>query len=382
MTDNSAKKFIIITLLYPLPFVVALFGLLYIYDPMQIFHKPYFREARFFTDMRKQALGIIKYGEFDSYIIGTSMLETTSAMEASDKLNGKFINISVLDSYPNESAVIINYILQHATHQPKHIIYSFDPFYNVKAVKRDTSHFDFLYDNNLLNDIKFYFNHKTIECAISFSNKSECIGEYDNIYNITSWYNQNKHRFGGFENWIKYKDDDRVKSILQSIKELKFSNLKKPDKIDIARQQKYIQTYLIDFLQKYPNTKFSIIIPPYLRLFYIVENSFVEDNSMYFYQWTSLLKWFIEETDKLPNVTIYGFDNLDYADNIANYNDLSHYKTDMNSMQLDAIKDGTNILTLQNIDDYISTMEQKIKSYDMQPFVEMLKNAQIKADKK
>ena len=373
MSDKNAKKFIFISLLYPLPFVVIIFGLIYIYDPLQIFHKPYFREATFFADMRKQALGIIKHYKFDSYIIGTSMLETTSATQANQKIGGNFVNISLLNSYPNESAVVLDYIFQNQN--PKHIIYSLDPFYNVKISKKDTSYFDYLYNKNPSDDIKIYLNKKMLKCIVLFLDKKECIGEYK-IHNIASWYNKNKHRFGGFDNWIKHKNDERVKPILLAIKNSKFHNLKKPNMINITKQQEYINQYLINFIKKYTNTEFSIIIPPYLKLFYVIENSFTDDNSIFFYTWSEILKWFIKETSKLENVKVYGFDDLDYADDIANYNDLSHYNKDLNSIQLDAIKNQTNILTPQNIDQYLATMEQKIKSYDIKPFVDMIKNLQ------
>ena len=96
------------------------------------------------------------------------------------------------------------------------------------------------------------------------------------------------------------------------------------------------------------------------------------------------LKWFVEESAKYPNVKVYGFDDLDYADNLANYCDDTHYNVDMNSMQLDAIANGTHILTPQNIDSYLATMESKIKSYDISPLIEQIKaweagqNPQIK----
>ena len=79
------------------------------------------------------------------------------------------------------------------------------------------------------------------------------------------------------------------------------------------------------------------------------------------------------KSQHLPNMKIYGFDDLDYADNIANYKDLTHYNVDMNSMQLDAIANGTHILTAQNIDNYLATMESKIKSYDISPLIEQIK---------
>lgn len=46
-------------------------------------------------DMRMQARGLILYKDFDSAIIGTSMLENTSAKEANKKLGGNWINLSL-----------------------------------------------------------------------------------------------------------------------------------------------------------------------------------------------------------------------------------------------------------------------------------------------
>ncbi|ECP6784584.1 hypothetical protein FUW64_03195, partial [Campylobacter jejuni] len=62
------------------------------------------------------------------------------------------------------------------------------------------------------------------------------------------------------------------------------------------------------------------------------------------------------------------------ADNIKNYKDPAHYNTDMNSMQLNAIRDNTHILNTQNIVKYLNTMERKIKEFDLTPFVEYIKN--------
>ena len=45
----------------------------------------------------------------------------------------------------------------------------------------------------------------------------------------------------------------------------------------------------------------------------------------------------------------------------------------MNSMQLDAIASGTHILTPQNIESYLATMEAKIKAYDLTPLISEIK---------
>ncbi|EAJ5682006.1 hypothetical protein BXA13_06775 [Campylobacter lari] len=86
-----------------------------------------------------------------------------------------------------------------------------------------------------------------------------------------------------------------------------------------------------------------------------------------------MIIYLVDESQKYSNVKIYGFDDLDYADDIANYKDLTHYNIDMNEMQLDAIKNQTNILTPENMDEYFKIMEEKIKNYDLNPLIEQIK---------
>ncbi|WP_086252358.1 hypothetical protein [Campylobacter devanensis] len=379
MSDKNAKKFIIATIITPIALGTILLSLIYIYDPFQIFHKPYFREATFFADMRKQALGIIKHYKFDSYIIGTSMLENTDSKEATNKLNNddKWINISLSGSSFNERAVVLDYIFQNQN--PKHIIYSLDGSHIVNRLNIRTLDWDFLYDNNLYNDIKLYINSKFMICALQFSDDERCVGNIDDIYQITNWYKEYKELFGGFDNWIKNKDNGTIKQTLIDIKNGNIKNIEKEDIGDISPQQDYLHKYLIRFFRDYPDTKFSIIIPTYSRLFYRMQNikRAYSDNSKYFYTWAKSLRYFITQSSSYKNVKVYGFDDLDYADDIANYKDLAHYNKDLNSFQLDAIKNQTNILTPQNIDKYLKTMEQKIKSYDITPFIKALENVEI-----
>ena len=306
------------------------------------------------------------------------MLENTDSKEATNKLNsdGRWINISLSGSGFNERAVVLDYIFQNQN--PKHIIYSLDGYHIVNRLNNSTLGWDFLYDNNLYNDIKLYINSKFMICALQFSDNERCIGNIDDIYQITSWDRGHKKIFGGFDNWIKHKNNNQVNQTLIDIKNGNIKNLEKEDIGDISPQQDYLHKYLIRFFRDYPDTKFSIIIPTYSRLFYRMSNTrSLHDNSKYFYTWEKSLRYFITQSSSYKNVKVYGFDDLDYADDIANYKDLTHYNKDLNSIQLDAIKNQTNILTPQNIDKYLATMEQKIKSYDIKPFIKALENVEI-----
>ena len=74
---------------------LVFFGTLFIYDPLKLFHNRGKYKDYIQGNMREQAAGIINNRDFDSIILGTSMLENTSAKEASKQLSGNFVNISV-----------------------------------------------------------------------------------------------------------------------------------------------------------------------------------------------------------------------------------------------------------------------------------------------
>lgn len=262
----SPKQFIFGVCLIPLPVVVVLFGILWLYDPVQLFHKPIFRETTFFGDMRLAARGIIRYYDFDSVILGTSMLENTSAKEAGEKLGGKWVNLSLSGSAYNERAVVLEYLFRYK--KPQKIIYSLESF-TIDSIK-DSSRFDYLYDENPLDDFKIYLNDKFMSCALEWKKSANCIGRRD-LEELLKWSNHEdlKILFGGFEKWLKYGKKETI-AMLKNIKDAPF--VIKKDNFDLEKQRSYIQTYVLDFVAENPQTQFFFIVPTYSRLGYRIES--------------------------------------------------------------------------------------------------------------
>ena len=107
------KNIVITFFVSSLLFVIYFFGTLLVYDPLKLFHQPWKYKEYLQWDMRQQAAGIIKHWDFDSVILGTSIMECTSAKESSQKLGGKFVNISLSGSYFYERAIVLKYLLKH-----------------------------------------------------------------------------------------------------------------------------------------------------------------------------------------------------------------------------------------------------------------------------
>ena len=146
----------------------------YSYDPLQIFHKPWGRETTFHLNMRQQAAGITNNYQFDSIIIGSSMLENTSSNESSDKLGGRFVNISLSGSTYYERLLVMEYLFEK---KPiKKVIYSLDAASYIHQQKEypgfpgyPLESFNYLYDDKVLNDFQAYLNYDFLKCLLTLN---------------------------------------------------------------------------------------------------------------------------------------------------------------------------------------------------------------------
>ncbi|WP_104722062.1 hypothetical protein [Helicobacter mesocricetorum] len=377
---NAYKKYLLIAFIAPMPFMAILFIILYFYDPLQFFHKPYFRNTTFFGDMYFSARGIIQHYNFDSYILGTSMLENTSAKEAKEKLGGEWVNISLSGSSYNQRAVILDFLFK--IKPPKAIIYSLD--YLINPYTPPTSRFDSIYGDSPLETFKFYLKSRFILCAITWSSSKDCVGRENSLSlietSIVQWKEMREHqvRFNGFKNWIDNKDNPQLATTILALQNSDFKPPKNLQEIpNIQEWQNHFKQYVLSFVAKHPTTKFYFIIPTYSRLFYFLNENTLGDNNAYFATFKTTLKWLTKELEKTPNATLYGLDTLDYANHIENYRDTTHYHWDMNSMQLDAIANKTHRLDSKNIDSYLAKMYEQILNFDMDS---LIKQVQIPAN--
>lgn len=81
---------------------------------------------------------------------------------------------------------------------------------------------------------------------------------------------------------------------------------------------------------------------------------------------------------KVKNIQIlkiYGFNNLNFTDDIANYKDLTHYSEKINSLMLKMISNKKGLLTPQNVNNYIEKVSLKAKNFNIEPYVNQVQKA-------
>lgn len=348
--------------------VIALMASLVIYDPLHLFHKPWIVEKnRVHNDMRVQAAGIINNYDFDSVIVGTSMLKGTSAILASKKLGGDFVNLSPDGASISERKYIVNYALEKKN--IKNVIISFDTGLNQNLIvsykKFPVNKFDFLYDNVVVNDIKAYWNYKFIKCLIRFSTSSHCLGNKRDVRRPLSWFDRQHGKnkeISGIENWF-HKKKGRGKAIQSRIKR----HLQRPIKLEdynkkLKLTKKIINESLLLFIKENNKANFHIVFPPYSRFLY----SLWKNKNPYKYRlYKETLKYLVTEGSKYKNLKVYSFDDSKYLNDLDNYRDMRHYNIDMNIEMLNSILNKKNIISSDDLVSFFRKIDTLNSDYDL-----------------
>ncbi len=320
--------------------LACLLAALYLFDPFQFYHKPYFRKTIFDSNMHYQAAGIINNYEFDSIILGSSIMVNTSSFEANKKLKGNWVNLSVSGGSIHERIDILKHALR--MQKIKNIIFTLEPGWLGES--KSENPYKYLYDDNRINDFKTYIDENFILCLVWHK---ICLRGEESLDRPSQWGSQSwrEDLLGGFDSWLKNSNRPDIEKILHQILNFKPSN-------HIPSIQEFPKD-LYDIILKHPQISFVFIIPPFSRLKYKLENIDFK-NAI-----SELL------LHQFSNVQIHGFDHTDIPDNLAHYIDLVHYDSSINSMMLDAIYHQTHRITLQNIDAYFKIMKERILNYDL-----------------
>lgn len=378
------KHYTITVLSLTLTFVIFIFGSLIIVDPLQIFHKPWVRDHYFLKELRFQAAGIINNSEFDSIILGTSHAANFSAKKASMIWNQKFVNISPTGSWFSERSVILKYALKK--NHLKNVIMSLDGADTKENQQLEFSitNYDFLYNENKIDDLKIYANtkyFKYIFCGNIFSPSKNTCKDAKDLESVAEWASdpQESRRFGGLENWLDAIDNAQVKQGLLAIAKSTI-RIKTEDLIILSEekfkkrlflQSKSFDKYIVPHIKKNNNTRFYFYFPPISRMLSaLTKKSRPSEYTLYI----ELIRHITNTLEKYPNAKVFGFNHLDFTEKIANYKDTVHYHPRFNSAMLIWMKDSEHELTNENVEFYIKTITDLAENFDIIAFGEKIES--------
>lgn len=350
---KNKKKSIIWVILY-FSFVFLILGMIagvviYI-DPFFHYHKPqidkYYYEI---NNQRSQNDGIIKHFDYDALITGTSMTENFKTSELDDLFGVHSVKVSFEGAtYKEINDNVIN-ALEHNKNL-KYVIRGLDIIKYIEdkdEMRIDLGNYPtYLYDDNILNDVKYIYNRDVI---------------FNRIYPMITAINQADFEpgittFDSYSNWMHsytfgmnsvcprgvskvvdakpvYLSDEQNRTLLENVRE-----------------------NVTSVTEEYPNVNFYYFITPYSVIWWL---RYVNNGSIY--MWIEAERLVIEELLKHDNIKLFSFNSFtEITTDMNNYKDSTHYGEWINSLILKNMYEGKGLLTWDNYKEYL---EQELDFY-------------------
>ena len=378
------KRYTLTVLLSVFILLVCQFTAMVLVDPLRLFHKPWIQDNYFIKEMRFQAAGIIRNTEFDSIILGTSMAANFSPGEASQIWDATFVNISPGGSWLSDRSVILKFAL---TRKPiKNAVLSLDDFHEFgkRRPSFSVTNYDYLYNENRWDDLKVYLNLKYgnfLLCRNIIIPSETLCKNTRNLETVAEWFSfeMNTKRFGGLNRWFESTANGEVQRTLMHIvnttRAIKNGTMKTLNKEDYVKkvqgEQLSFDQYVMHYIKKNPDTRFYLYFPPYSRLSRSLSK---KANPGKYSRYIERIRYVVSAVERYPNAKAFGFDHLEFTNDIANYMDLIHYHPRFNSAMLRWMKHNDHELTSDNVEAYIKTVSELAENYDIVSFGETIES--------
>lgn len=294
--------------------------------------------------------GITRNFEYDAIITGTSMIHQFKTSEF-DKIFG--VN-SIKVPFTGARFKEVNDNLQKglSTHKDVSIVLRcLDYTYILveKDVRRDDAVYpDYLYDNNLFNDVEYLFN------------KEIFLGD---VVDVLAWTNAGKKTTTfdeySFSTNHKYGKDE----VLKSFKRPAFQ---KPE-VMLTQEEKVIikdnmQQNVIQIAKDNPGVKFYLYFPIYNICYYDVQKLNGELKRTFDIERTAIEEILNSGCD---NIKLFSFsDKYEITCSLEYYMDISHSSDIINSKILQWIYEGEGELKSNNYLDYLNRCYEFYSQYD------------------
>lgn len=354
MTNNSYKKWLIAVCSGSLVILLLISILMIVVDPCFHYHKPNPRFGYIMDNQRYQNDGIVKHFDYDAIIAGSSMTENFKPTELNALYGVNAIKVPFSGGSYKEVNDLVETALKH-NDSVKMVVRGLDynRLFNTVDHRDYEEYPEFLYDNNVLNDVFYLWNASLIMMAVQ-----DVIGK-DSEGTL-------KIDFDAYSNWQKYYSFGKNAVDANYAR----NTLTLPDQQDHVTDEEYavitenITENVIRLAKDNPDINFYYYFTPYSIAY------------MDFFRFRGeLIKQF--EAEKfivnmlLPydNIHIYSFYmEHDVIENLDNYRDVAHHSEGVNSMILQWIHDGQGLLTKENADEYLEKEKEYYINFDYDKF--------------
>lgn len=346
---NSSKRRCICLISLFLGFLVLVGSLTAVIDPFFHYHAP----LPFFTypieNQRYQNNGIVRHFSYDAVITGTSMTENFKASEMDALFGVTTVKTCFSGATLKETGDHLRRALQ-ANPDIRMVLRGIDGwslFDHKDLMRTDASYPEYLYDDDLLNDVHYLFNKQilleyTME-VLKHTLKGEPTTDFDSY---SSWDSS------------------------QTGRELVLSRYDRPEKsgdngIGLTEEEKQnitdtLHQNVIALARENPDVRFYCFFTPYS--IYYMDYLNQQGLSLKYFQAYALATQLLLEQE---NIVLFSFfSDYDTVTDPDRYTDITHYHAPVNSLLLQRMAGGEYRLTKENAENHWQQVSAYYLAYD------------------
>lgn len=346
----SSKKWVTSLLSIALVTIILFGFMTYYLDPLLQYGKePGHLSYRTYTEMYCNP-GIAKNYDYDTVLVGSSMVENTDVNEIDNLFNCKTIKVPYSGAFMHNHKKILDICFGHNKNIKK-VFFSLDE-YSLTTEKDKTRYPlpEYLYDDKYINDLSYLINLDIFY-----------------IYTIKDVLGTLKHEKQAMMKSGSWIEDESVYCKKNALESINYPIVKKNDKSKTYLLNKLndnIEYNVMPIIKNNPDTEFVFYMVPYSILYWYQEkqNGLLDTT---FYNIKLTLKRLLQ----YDNVQIHFFqDEKSIITNLDYYKDYTHFKPKINSWMTKEMKAETHLLTLQNYKKRIDDFKSYLNEYDFDSY--------------
>lgn len=343
MQQNKKWLTIFLTLTLSALLVIAV-AVIYI-DPFFQYHKPLKSFPYKLENQLTQNPGMAKNFEYDSVLLGSSMVVRFDTNWFRDLMDLNTIKLPYNAAYPQDQDTIME-LIDESGNDLKAVFLAIDV--NTYCGGTDTRAYPlqaYLYDDDRLNDVEYLWNKDVLinYILLPVAKPNNVADEFNRIY--SKYYNPND-----------YATEIALASYTPS--EKSFTQVPREEYIPLLEEN--MKIHILPYIEKNSDTKYYIFFPPYSILFWhdALQKNNVEARMAEYEKLVEILAPY-------DNVEMYFFAGMDdIICNLDNYTDYTHYSEDICYELTEYMRAGTDQITLENYKDKISHLQNVVETFD------------------
>ena len=304
---------------------VLLIALVVYVDPFFHYHKPLKNFNYVVDNQLTQNPGMAEHLPYDSVILGSSMTVNFETDWFEELMGLKTAKLSYSGAFPKDQSNIMKLIFDSRWNGEKREVKKVFLGVDVITYTGDVEQTkypipEYLYDNNLLNDVQYVLNKDVLLQYVLRPMADPEPTNWSHIY--ASWWTEEYYN----EDWV-----------LRNYEQPKKVETETPKDEYVTPVEANLSANICPYIEANPDTEFVIFFPPYSILYW---NDVLEENHLE--ATLEEYRYITERLNAYDNVTVYFFPACeDIICDLNHYADYSHYHPKFNRFMTECFASGS-----------------------------------------